>query len=138
MHYTLELFIFRYAHLSAQVHDIGVRVVKRQKNAVAGVHLLDIYGLVHVILRTRGLGTVTIRNIRIVSQKRTLKLCKIGKLNPLTWKSRVHYHTMMCGGAPTFHVYQPGVAYHTDTGRSPPKSGPLGKNTLLQLDGLRK
>ena len=76
-------------------------------------------------------------NIRIVSQKRILKLCKIGKLyrkigklNPLTWKSRAHYHKI-CGGAPSFRVYQPGVAYHSDMGWSPPKSG-------LQLDGLRK
>ena len=76
--------------------------------------------------------------------KRTSKLCKIGKLNrkisklnPLRWKSRAHYHTMIWGrGAPTFHVYQPGVAYHT--GRSCPKSRPLGNNTLPRLEGLHK
>ena len=62
LHYTVgNVFVF-FAHLSAQVHDIGVRVVKWQKNAVAGVHLLDVDGLVHVILRTRGLGKVNVRN----------------------------------------------------------------------------
>ena len=64
-------------------------------------------------------------NIRIVSQKRTLRLYNIGKLNPLAWKSRVHYHTMIWSRAPTFCVYKPGVGLsHNDMGRNPLKAAP--------------
>lgn len=41
------------AHLPAQVHYVGVGVVEGQQNAVTGVHLLNAYGFVHVVLEGR-------------------------------------------------------------------------------------
>lgn len=44
------------AHLSTQVDDVGVGVVERQQDAVAGVHLLDANRLVHVVLEAQNKG----------------------------------------------------------------------------------
>lgn len=44
------------AHLPAQVHYVGVGVVEGQQNAVAGVHLLNAYGFIHVVLERQKTG----------------------------------------------------------------------------------
>lgn len=41
------------AHLSAQVHYVGVGVIEGQQDSVTGVHLLDAYRLVHAVLETQ-------------------------------------------------------------------------------------
>lgn len=53
------------AHLSAQVHYVGVGVVEGQQDSVTGVHLLDAYRLVHVVLETRN---TTVAGMLIVSE----------------------------------------------------------------------
>lgn len=41
------------AHLSAQVHYVGVGVIEGQQDSVTGVHLLDAYRFVHAVLETQ-------------------------------------------------------------------------------------
>lgn len=41
------------AHLSAQVHYVGVGVIEGQQDSVTGVHLLHAYRFVHAVLETR-------------------------------------------------------------------------------------
>lgn len=53
------------AHLSAQVHYVGVGVVEGQQDSVTGVHLLDAYRFVHVVLETRN---TTVAGMLIASE----------------------------------------------------------------------
>lgn len=41
------------AHLSAEVHYVGVGVIEGQQDSVTGVHLLDAYRFVHAVLETQ-------------------------------------------------------------------------------------
>lgn len=41
------------AHLSAQVHYVGVGVIEGQQDSVTGVHLLDAYRFVHAVLEAQ-------------------------------------------------------------------------------------
>lgn len=53
------------AHLSAQVHYVSVGVVEGQQDSVTGVHLLDAYRFVHVVLETRN---TTVAGMLIASE----------------------------------------------------------------------
>lgn len=46
-------FLYKAAHLSTQVDYVGVGVIEGQQNSITGVHLLNTYWLIHVVLETQ-------------------------------------------------------------------------------------
>lgn len=43
---------FSAVYLSTQVDHVSVWIIERQQNSITGVHLLDTYGLIHIVLQT--------------------------------------------------------------------------------------
>lgn len=46
-------------YLATQVNDVGIWIVERQQDPIAGVHLMKGYWLLHVFLETKNARDVT-------------------------------------------------------------------------------